>query len=151
MHTHTHTHIHTHTHAHTHAHTHTHTHTGTHTHRGTHAHTHTHMHTYAHTHTPVTIVCECVMFTSTVISPHEFTIGDTSRFQPYQHGGVARQLKVPRKIAFVSMHILYCTYISVLSIPKAVRATRFDCPCRAQMAFSRRWVYVLSITDLTAL
>ena len=40
-----------------------------------------------------------------VLSPTQFTIGDTTgdHYLPYQHGGIVRQLKVPKTIHFVSV------------------------------------------------
>lgn len=39
-----------------------------------------------------------------VLSPQAFEIGDTSGadFADYEHGGIAVQVKVPKKISFVS-------------------------------------------------
>lgn len=41
----------------------------------------------------------------TVISPTEFTIGDISGdvYQPYQHGGIARQIKLHKTVRFESL------------------------------------------------
>lgn len=40
-----------------------------------------------------------------VVSPSQFSIGDTSGadYQPYQHGGIARQVKVHKTLHFVSV------------------------------------------------
>ena len=45
---------------------------------------------------------------SSVISPTEFKIGDTSgvEFLPYEHGGMARQIKVTKIATFVSNNVL---------------------------------------------
>ena len=47
-------------------------------------------------------------YLSSVISPTEFKIGDTSgmEFLPYKHGGIARQIKVPKIATFVSYSVL---------------------------------------------
>lgn len=37
-------------------------------------------------------------FKVTVKSPHTFTIGDTSKFSPYDSNGIAEQVKVPEHI-----------------------------------------------------
>ncbi|KAM4707570.1 ubiquitin-like modifier-activating enzyme 6 isoform 1-T2 [Discoglossus pictus] len=36
----------------------------------------------------------------TVISPYSFSIGNTSDMEPYQHGGIAVQIKMPRSFSF---------------------------------------------------
>ena len=43
-----------------------------------------------------------------MISPTKFKIGDTSgvEFLPYKHGGIARQIKVPKIATFVSHYVL---------------------------------------------
>ena len=47
-------------------------------------------------------------FLSSVISPTEFKIGNTSgvEFLPYKHGGMARQMKVSKIATFVSNNVL---------------------------------------------
>ena len=42
---------------------------------------------------------------ATVLSPTEFSIGDTSgaEYEAYQHGGIARQLKQPKTASFQSL------------------------------------------------
>ena len=49
-----------------------------------------------------------IFFLSSVISPTEFKIGDTSgvEFLPYKHGGIAKQIKVPKIATFVSHSVL---------------------------------------------
>ena len=44
-------------------------------------------------------------FSSTVMSPYKFSIGDTTgdEFQPYETGGIAIEVKVPFKVNFVSI------------------------------------------------
>ncbi|XP_072445234.1 ubiquitin-like modifier-activating enzyme 6 isoform X2 [Chiloscyllium punctatum] len=39
----------------------------------------------------------------TVLSPYSFSIGDTSSLEPYLHGGIAVQLKVPKQFTFESL------------------------------------------------
>uniref|UniRef100_UPI00398E3D27 ubiquitin-like modifier-activating enzyme 6 n=1 Tax=Pristiophorus japonicus TaxID=55135 RepID=UPI00398E3D27 len=39
----------------------------------------------------------------TVLSPYSFRIGDTSNLTPYLHGGIAMQLKMPKKFTFENM------------------------------------------------
>ncbi|KAM4809981.1 ubiquitin-like modifier-activating enzyme 6 [Rhinophrynus dorsalis] len=38
-----------------------------------------------------------------VISPYSFTIGDTSHMEPYQHGGIALQLQMPKTFSFETL------------------------------------------------
>ena len=38
-----------------------------------------------------------------VLSPMEFAIGDTSNYHAYQHGGIARQVKVHKTVTFESL------------------------------------------------
>ena len=38
-----------------------------------------------------------------VISPYQFTIGDTSTLSDYEGGGIASELKLPKKVSFVSV------------------------------------------------
>lgn len=42
-----------------------------------------------------------------MLDPRTFSIGDISgeEFAPYEHGGIARQLKIPKKIDFVSANL----------------------------------------------
>ena len=51
---------------------------------------------------------DVIMLLSSVISPTEFKIGDTSGVEclPYKHGGIARQIKVPNIAIFVSCSVL---------------------------------------------
>ncbi|XP_063314807.1 ubiquitin-like modifier-activating enzyme 6 [Pelobates fuscus] len=35
-----------------------------------------------------------------VLSPYSFSIGDTSQMEPYQHGGIAVQIKMPKSFSF---------------------------------------------------
>ena len=51
---------------------------------------------------------DVIIFLSAVISPTEFEVGDTSgvEFLPYKHGGIARQIKVPKIATFVSHSVL---------------------------------------------
>ncbi|XP_076848600.1 ubiquitin-like modifier-activating enzyme 6 [Brachyhypopomus gauderio] len=39
----------------------------------------------------------------TALSPYSFSIGDTSSFQPYLHGGIVRTVRVPRTFHFETM------------------------------------------------
>uniref|UniRef100_A0A8C3TQY2 Ubiquitin-like modifier-activating enzyme 6 n=1 Tax=Catharus ustulatus TaxID=91951 RepID=A0A8C3TQY2_CATUS len=39
----------------------------------------------------------------TVVSPYSFSIGDTSGMEPYLHGGIAVQVKMPKMCYFVSL------------------------------------------------
>ncbi|XP_062865242.1 ubiquitin-like modifier-activating enzyme 6 [Trichomycterus rosablanca] len=39
----------------------------------------------------------------TVLSPYSFSIGDTSSFQPYLHGGIFRMVKIPQTYSFETM------------------------------------------------
>ena len=46
-----------------------------------------------------------------MLSPYTFEICDTSgaEFTPYEHGGIARQVKMPRTVSFVStLHVYMC-------------------------------------------
>ena len=45
------------------------------------------------------------LYPHTVLSPTEFAIGDTSSatYQSYQHGGIARQVKVTKTLTFQSL------------------------------------------------
>uniref|UniRef100_A0A8C3TV16 E1 ubiquitin-activating enzyme n=1 Tax=Catharus ustulatus TaxID=91951 RepID=A0A8C3TV16_CATUS len=40
----------------------------------------------------------------TVVSPYSFSIGDTSGMEPYLHGGIAVQVKMPKMCYFVSVY-----------------------------------------------
>ncbi len=42
------------------------------------------------------------MFSTVVLSPHQFSIGDTNEMAPYQHDGVVRQIKTNTTASFVS-------------------------------------------------
>ncbi|XP_007890173.1 ubiquitin-like modifier-activating enzyme 6 isoform X2 [Callorhinchus milii] len=39
----------------------------------------------------------------TVVSPYSFSIGDTSNYKPYLHGGISLQLKISKKFTFENM------------------------------------------------
>ena len=42
-----------------------------------------------------------------VLGPFTFSIGDTSNLSPYERGGYASQVKVPKTVNFVSLNSVY--------------------------------------------
>ena len=58
--------------------------------------------------THISLLLMFLCFLSSVISPTEFKIGNTSgvEFLPYKHGGMARQIKVSKLATFVSNNVL---------------------------------------------
>lgn len=58
--------------------------------------------------THISLLLMLLCFLSSVISPTKFKIGNTSgvEFLPYEHGGMARQIKVTKIATFVSNNVL---------------------------------------------
>lgn len=71
---------------------------------------------------------ECEPKKIKTLGPYTFTIGDTSKYSDYIRGGMVTQVKVPKKVTFVSsgkalqIHLLNYLYAIVLEI-----SSRIDC------------------------
>ncbi|XP_065295420.1 ubiquitin-like modifier-activating enzyme 1 [Dermacentor albipictus] len=51
----------------------------------------------------MTEINECLPMRVKVLGPYTFSVGDTTRFNDYGHGGVATQIKMPKDIEFKSL------------------------------------------------
>ena len=56
------------------------------------------------------LITSSLSLTHTVLSPSQFSIGDTTGPE-YLHGGIVRQVKVHKTLHFVSIHVHECTFV----------------------------------------
>ncbi|XP_018018893.1 ubiquitin-like modifier-activating enzyme 1 [Hyalella azteca] len=73
---------------------------------------------------------DCAPIPIKVLGPYTFSIGDTSSFDDYVRGGVAKQVKMPKKLQFKS-------YLEALASPEFVMTdfAKFDRPALLHQCF----------------